>query len=92
MKWPDGTPATGTSPDERVMIEDLNNLCQEFFLSQIINKPTHKDGNTLDLVLTNNVKLIHSYQCIDAGFEIRVRSSQIANRFFFYANQESQFS
>ena len=37
------------------------------FLHQHITKPTHKDGNTLDLVFTNNSHLLHSYDCIIPG-------------------------
>ena len=34
---------------------------QELCLKQIIRGPTHRKGNTLDLFLTNNDKLIHDY-------------------------------
>ena len=47
------------------MVRDLGDLSSKFMLNQIINKPTHKDGNTLDLVFTNNKKLIHNYQIFD---------------------------
>ena len=33
-------------------------------MSQYIQKPTHKDGNTLDLVFTNNEYLIHDYSIL----------------------------
>ena len=29
-----------------------------------MNKPTHKDGNILDLVFTNNENLIHDYSVL----------------------------
>ena len=34
------------------------------FLNQHILQFTHKDGNSLDLVFTNNANLLHSYECI----------------------------
>ena len=45
------------------MLEALEEITSEHFLLQYITKPTHKDGNTLDLCFTNNAALIHSYQC-----------------------------
>ena len=41
------------------MISMLNEFSNELCLTQIVSKPTHKDGNILDLVLTNNTNLIH---------------------------------
>ncbi|XP_066936771.1 uncharacterized protein [Clytia hemisphaerica] len=58
--WPDGLPKTGCSMEERPMLNDLNRL----FMSQYVNQPTHKDGNTLDLVFTNNEDLIHDYSIL----------------------------
>ena len=58
--WPDGNPAPGANPDERQMIRHLKSFAQNFFLSQLITDSTHKDGNILDLVLTNNTKLVHN--------------------------------
>ena len=42
----------------------LKVFMNKFFLNQIIHKPTHKDGNVLDLILTNNTDLVHSYHCV----------------------------
>ena len=42
----------------------------ELCLNQMITHPTHKDGNILDLILTNNKELIHSYQCVPTTKEI----------------------
>ena len=44
------------------MAEILNSLCNELLLSQFINKPTHYQGNVLDLVLTNCMEVIHEYE------------------------------
>ena len=57
--WPDGTPENGATIDERSMLNTLNNFCNELFLSQYVSQPTHKGGNILDLVFTNNASLIH---------------------------------
>ena len=42
----------------RLMAAELRCFCDEFFLKQVVNEPTHKDGNILDLVFTNNMDLI----------------------------------
>ena len=67
VAWPEGLPLTGTSKDEKPMLETLNELCCEFQLSQCITDATHKDGNILDLLLTNNQQIIHSYCCIPSS-------------------------
>ena len=59
--WPQAVAKTGASGDEKTMINDLSQLCDEFFLTQCIESATHRKGNTLDLVFTNNDDLIHSY-------------------------------
>ena len=41
-----------------------NNFCEFIFqsnLAQIVNIPTHKHGNTLDLILTDNTENIASH-------------------------------
>merc|ERR1711895_130642 len=40
---------------ETSAILEKNDLC----MSQYVQNPTHKDGNILDLVFTNNVNFIH---------------------------------
>ena len=62
--WPEGNAASGSNSDEQTMISNLQEFSQNFFMTQIISEPTHKDRNVLDLVLTNNDKLIHDVQCI----------------------------
>ena len=61
--WPDCMPANQCPSDEREMIAQLNSLCTEHLLSQIVQLPTHFQGNTLDLIITNNTNLIHNYYC-----------------------------
>ena len=63
VKWPEGISLTGISKDEKDMLITLNELMGDFHLNQCIEKTTHKDGNILDLLLTNNKQLIHSYSC-----------------------------
>ena len=59
VNWPAGTPTNRATSDEKHMINHLNELCNELYLTQIITSPTHKDGNTLDLVFVNNLALVH---------------------------------
>ena len=63
VKWPEATTTVKTTKEVKVMLEDLEELAAEHFLLQYVTKPTHKDGNILDLCFTNNTNLIHSYQC-----------------------------
>ena len=68
VSWPEGTPRTGASKDEKTMIQELSELVNEHFLFQQITKPTHRQGNVLDLCFTNNPVFIHSYQCTETSF------------------------
>ena len=63
MNWPDATPTKKSSREVKTMLDDLEEVTAEHFLLQYIIKPTHKDGNILDLCFTNNAALIHSFQC-----------------------------
>ena len=54
LGWSVGAPA-----DEQKMIEDLRELALENFLIQQVEFPTHRDGNVLDIVLTNNSSLVY---------------------------------
>ena len=42
------------------MIESIKTMVDDFLLEQIVDHPTHKDGNLLDLLFTNNREIIHS--------------------------------
>ena len=59
INWHNCTPTAGASKDEKVMLNHLNVMCNELLLTQVIKSPTHKDGNTLDLVFVNNTSLVH---------------------------------
>ena len=62
-EWPHGTMRTGGTKDEKEMINDLVDLANSYFLTQLIQDPTHRCGNTLDLLFTNNPDLLHNYSC-----------------------------
>ena len=54
---------TSSVPYEREMFDCINQLSNDNFLQQLVTQPTHRGGNTLDLVFTNNDHLIHSHEC-----------------------------
>ena len=68
--WPECIPSQGCTQDERNMIEILREFSNDVLLTQIIREPTHYQGNTLDLVLTNNVSLIHSHEILPMPLSI----------------------
>ena len=58
--WMNGECLPGATSDEQTMVKNLYELTLEHFLINQIDEPTHRAGNTLDLVLTNNADLIHN--------------------------------
>ena len=66
--WPDGLAGPGSSADERIMLRALMDIAGEFFLQQVIEKPTHKHGNVLDLLFTNNLHFLHSHDTVESIF------------------------
>ena len=70
VTWPIGEIKGSATNEERLMLETLKGIMDEFFLKELIVTPTHKDGNVLDLLLTNNTELVHSYQCVPTLNEI----------------------
>lgn len=52
--WPLCIPSIGASLDERNMMTTLQELMFENFLHQVVDQPTHRGGNVLDLLMTNN--------------------------------------
>ena len=50
VQWPHGEIKGSALHDERLMLEELKELMGEFYLKQLIETPTHKDGNMLDLL------------------------------------------
>ena len=43
--------------------ETMKSFQDKHFLHQVVHKPTHRSGNTLDLVFTNNRSLINDVSC-----------------------------
>ena len=46
------------------LLQVLNDFSNSLNLNQIIRKPTHKEGNVLDFLLTNNSESIYNYHCL----------------------------
>lgn len=61
INWNDESYHKGISKDEKCMANQLFDLMNDYNLLQFIKNPTHKDGNVLDLIFTNNIQLLHSY-------------------------------
>ena len=55
--WPTCEPKSGAAADEKRMIDFLSNFCSKHFLVQLVDLPTHRAGNTLDLIFINNPDL-----------------------------------
>ena len=60
VHWPAGIVSSGASLDERLMVEELKDITDEIFLQQIVHSSTHRAGNMLNLIFTNNDTLIHN--------------------------------
>ena len=52
---------SGATKDEQQMAQELHTLTMENFMVQYVDEPTHRDGNTLDLLFSNNSDLVHSF-------------------------------
>lgn len=72
IHWHDGSslPLSLCPKSVREMNATLESFSSHLFLKQVVNKPTHKDGNTLDLVLTNNTDLISDIEFNDTLLSI----------------------
>ena len=66
--WPSCSPISGATKDEKKMISMLSKFVSDNFLSQLIDKPTHRGGNTLDLFLTNNADVFPSAEIDPTAF------------------------
>ena len=66
VEWPACISTPNCFSEEKNMISLLNQFSQDFYLHQYIDSSTHKDGNTLDLIFTNNNDLIHSHNIIES--------------------------
>ena len=65
--WDLGKHKEGAGLDERMLVANTQELCERLLLQQIITIPTHRQGNTLDLVFTNKPELIHSQWARDTA-------------------------
>ena len=52
--WENGKCQPGATKDEQQMVLELHTLTAENFMVQYIYEPTYRDGNTLDLLFSNN--------------------------------------
>ena len=62
--WSSNTMNSAAPKDEKDIFNSLSKFLDEHFLHQHINKSTHIAGNILDLVFTNNINLLHSFECL----------------------------
>ena len=53
---------TNSEKSENSLLSSVSEFANKNFLHQFVNYPTHRDGNTLDLIFTNNPDLIHNHQ------------------------------
>lgn len=58
VSWPQCLPEPGATQTEKQVTQLIQELVNDFFLHQLITRATHKAGNTLDLILTNNTNLV----------------------------------
>ena len=63
IDWSTGIPSSKCTKDAKEIFSVLNEFANEFQLKQYVQESTHKDGNTLDLLFTNNDMIIHDLQC-----------------------------
>ena len=60
--WLTGECKPGATTDEQEMVKSLYELALEYFLIQQYDCATHKGGNTIDLLFTNNSCMIHNVE------------------------------
>ena len=79
---------TNTNPMHTILSQFQN----KFFLSQLVDKPTHSAGNILDLVMTNNKSLVDSIQCNPTRFSdhLQLEISTHFKSHFARANDSSR--
>ena len=62
--WLTGECSPGADKEEQKMVKCLYEHSLDHFLIQYLDCPTHKDGNMIDLLFTNNSDLIHNLTVI----------------------------
>ena len=60
--WITGQCRSGATTDEKEMVSALYNLAIDHFLIQQYDCPTHRAGNTIDLLFSNSSNIIHSIE------------------------------
>ena len=65
--WNSGECSTSAPRDEQIMVRSLYELALDHFLIQQVEFQTHKDGNVLDLIFTNNFNLIHNINALPSA-------------------------
>ena len=65
--WQASEPSSGNASTNGLYNEMLS-LQNKYFLSQMINVPTHRAGNILDLLFTNNQQLINEVHALPSNF------------------------
>ena len=65
--WPQCVPITGASQIEKSITLKMADLASQHFLEQVVLKPTHRCGNTLDLLFTNNTSLFLNHVTISTS-------------------------
>ena len=64
MTWSDSSTSKGCTTSEKLMVDIIQQLQNEYFLNQHITTSTHVDGGVLDLLFCNNDAIIHSYETL----------------------------
>ena len=65
--WLTGECSSGACKEEQKMVKNLYDATLEHFMTQHIDQSTHINGNTLDLLFTNNSHLIHDLSVIPSS-------------------------
>ena len=65
--WISGQCTSGASTDEQDMVRALYELSLDYFLVQQYDCPTHRDGNTIDLLFTNNSNIVHNAEALPSA-------------------------
>ena len=65
--WPACAPSCGASSQEQKMINLTANFMARHFMTQIVNELTHRAGNILDIILTNNPEMFSSVTTLPAS-------------------------
>ena len=72
ISWNDGVAIflQGCPKAIKELNHSLHDCCNDLFLKLVVEHATHKDGNVLDLILTNNTDLVHELNINDTLLSI----------------------